>query len=223
MGYKSLFPLGHGSLLPLCSTARLPRAGSLCSWLAAASKVLGEGKGSSAPHPWECCQSPLHSWALGRAAQELSQPVGFPRAPDGHCSHCNLKSLPAALLAIFVLALAQVLSPLAKGLFHKAISESGTATMGLFTEQPNEDAQVGISGHFKYFSHIVCHIRSCSFQNTEIYFSLVKQNTQSLKTVFLCANRTCWMMCCLSNTQISTKKRREGREEEWNVKEYYNM
>ncbi|XP_066184080.1 fatty acyl-CoA hydrolase precursor, medium chain-like isoform X2 [Sylvia atricapilla] len=36
---------------------------------------------------------------------------------------------------------ALVLSPLAKGLFHKAISESGTAALGLFTDQPNEDAQ----------------------------------------------------------------------------------
>ncbi|XP_066051044.1 fatty acyl-CoA hydrolase precursor, medium chain-like [Chamaea fasciata] len=36
---------------------------------------------------------------------------------------------------------ALVLSPLAKGLFHKAISESGTATLGLFTDQPNEDAK----------------------------------------------------------------------------------
>ncbi|KAM4767068.1 fatty acyl-CoA hydrolase precursor, medium chain-like isoform 2-T2 [Cyanocitta cristata] len=36
---------------------------------------------------------------------------------------------------------ALVLSPLAKGLFHKAISESGTAALGLFTEQPNEEAQ----------------------------------------------------------------------------------
>ncbi|RLV63200.1 hypothetical protein DV515_00018514, partial [Chloebia gouldiae] len=36
---------------------------------------------------------------------------------------------------------ALVLSPLAKGLFHKAISESGTVTQGLFTDQPKEDAQ----------------------------------------------------------------------------------
>uniref|UniRef100_H0ZYU4 Carboxylic ester hydrolase n=1 Tax=Taeniopygia guttata TaxID=59729 RepID=H0ZYU4_TAEGU len=36
---------------------------------------------------------------------------------------------------------ALVLSPLAKGLFHKAISESGTVTLGLFTDQPKEDAQ----------------------------------------------------------------------------------
>ncbi|XP_054372085.1 fatty acyl-CoA hydrolase precursor, medium chain-like isoform X2 [Molothrus ater] len=36
---------------------------------------------------------------------------------------------------------ALVLSPLAKGLFHKAISESGTAALGLFTDQPKEDAQ----------------------------------------------------------------------------------
>ncbi|XP_068883150.1 fatty acyl-CoA hydrolase precursor, medium chain-like isoform X2 [Aphelocoma coerulescens] len=36
---------------------------------------------------------------------------------------------------------ALILSPLAKGLFHKAISESGTAALGLFTEQPNEEAQ----------------------------------------------------------------------------------
>uniref|UniRef100_A0A8C5UDV7 Carboxylic ester hydrolase n=1 Tax=Malurus cyaneus samueli TaxID=2593467 RepID=A0A8C5UDV7_9PASS len=35
---------------------------------------------------------------------------------------------------------ALVLSPLAKGLFHKAISQSGTATMG-FTDQPKEEAQ----------------------------------------------------------------------------------
>ncbi|KAL9839162.1 fatty acyl-CoA hydrolase precursor, medium chain-like isoform 2-T2 [Geothlypis trichas] len=36
---------------------------------------------------------------------------------------------------------ALVLSPLAKGLFHKAISESGAAAHGLFTDQPMEDAQ----------------------------------------------------------------------------------
>uniref|UniRef100_A0A8C3DM97 Carboxylic ester hydrolase n=1 Tax=Corvus moneduloides TaxID=1196302 RepID=A0A8C3DM97_CORMO len=36
---------------------------------------------------------------------------------------------------------ALVLSPLAKGLFHKAISESGTAGLGLFTDQPKEEAQ----------------------------------------------------------------------------------
>ncbi|XP_058701880.1 fatty acyl-CoA hydrolase precursor, medium chain-like [Poecile atricapillus] len=43
---------------------------------------------------------------------------------------------------------ALVLSPLAKGLFHKAISESGTAGLGLFTDHPNEDAQkiAAISG-----------------------------------------------------------------------------
>ncbi|XP_075290261.1 fatty acyl-CoA hydrolase precursor, medium chain [Opisthocomus hoazin] len=36
---------------------------------------------------------------------------------------------------------ALVLSPLAKGLFHKAISESGTASRILFTDQPEEEAQ----------------------------------------------------------------------------------
>ncbi|KAM6252906.1 fatty acyl-CoA hydrolase precursor, medium chain-like isoform 2-T2 [Porphyrio hochstetteri] len=36
---------------------------------------------------------------------------------------------------------ALVLSPLAKGLFHKAISESGTAIRVLFTEQPKEEGQ----------------------------------------------------------------------------------
>ncbi|KFV60531.1 Fatty acyl-CoA hydrolase precursor, medium chain, partial [Tyto alba] len=36
---------------------------------------------------------------------------------------------------------ALVLSPLAKGLFHKAISESGTAVRALFTDQPEEEAQ----------------------------------------------------------------------------------
>ncbi|XP_076205237.1 fatty acyl-CoA hydrolase precursor, medium chain isoform X1 [Aptenodytes patagonicus] len=36
---------------------------------------------------------------------------------------------------------ALVLSPLAKGLFHKAISESGTAVRILFTDQPEEEAQ----------------------------------------------------------------------------------
>ncbi|XP_054055143.1 fatty acyl-CoA hydrolase precursor, medium chain isoform X2 [Rissa tridactyla] len=36
---------------------------------------------------------------------------------------------------------ALVLSPLGKGLFHKAISESGTAIRVLFTDQPEEDAQ----------------------------------------------------------------------------------
>ncbi|KAM6065418.1 fatty acyl-CoA hydrolase precursor, medium chain isoform 2-T2 [Theristicus caerulescens] len=37
---------------------------------------------------------------------------------------------------------ALVLSPLAKGLFHKAISESGTAVRILFTDQPEKEAQV---------------------------------------------------------------------------------
>ncbi|XP_021237615.1 fatty acyl-CoA hydrolase precursor, medium chain-like isoform X2 [Numida meleagris] len=36
---------------------------------------------------------------------------------------------------------ALILSPLAKGLFHKAISESGTAIRTLFTEKPEEEAQ----------------------------------------------------------------------------------
>ncbi|KFZ46528.1 Fatty acyl-CoA hydrolase precursor, medium chain, partial [Antrostomus carolinensis] len=36
---------------------------------------------------------------------------------------------------------ALVLSPLAKGLFHKAISESGTAIRVLFTDHPEEEAQ----------------------------------------------------------------------------------
>ncbi|KAM6058002.1 fatty acyl-CoA hydrolase precursor, medium chain-like [Chlamydotis macqueenii] len=36
---------------------------------------------------------------------------------------------------------ALVLSPLAKGLFHKAISESGTAISLLFTDQPEEEAK----------------------------------------------------------------------------------
>uniref|UniRef100_A0A8C3LZG5 Carboxylic ester hydrolase n=1 Tax=Chrysolophus pictus TaxID=9089 RepID=A0A8C3LZG5_CHRPC len=36
---------------------------------------------------------------------------------------------------------ALVLSPLAEGLFHKAISESGTAIRTLFTEKPEEEAQ----------------------------------------------------------------------------------
>ncbi|XP_061201926.1 fatty acyl-CoA hydrolase precursor, medium chain-like [Neopsephotus bourkii] len=36
---------------------------------------------------------------------------------------------------------ALILSPLAKGLFHKAISESGTAVRALFTDHPEEEAQ----------------------------------------------------------------------------------
>ncbi|KFQ44489.1 Fatty acyl-CoA hydrolase precursor, medium chain, partial [Nestor notabilis] len=36
---------------------------------------------------------------------------------------------------------ALVLSPLAKGLFHKAISESGTAARALFTDHPEKEAQ----------------------------------------------------------------------------------
>ncbi|XP_027766306.1 fatty acyl-CoA hydrolase precursor, medium chain-like isoform X2 [Empidonax traillii] len=36
---------------------------------------------------------------------------------------------------------ALVLSPLAKGLFHRAISESGTALLSSFTDQPKEEAQ----------------------------------------------------------------------------------
>ncbi|XP_010716038.1 fatty acyl-CoA hydrolase precursor, medium chain-like [Meleagris gallopavo] len=42
---------------------------------------------------------------------------------------------------------ALVLSPLAKGLFHKAISESGTAIRTSFTNKPEEEAQVGILWH----------------------------------------------------------------------------
>lgn len=49
------------------------------------------------------------------------------------------------MLVTLVLAFFQVLSPLAKGLFHKAISESGTAVRILFTDEPEEQAQVGIS------------------------------------------------------------------------------
>ncbi|XP_009952219.1 PREDICTED: fatty acyl-CoA hydrolase precursor, medium chain-like, partial [Leptosomus discolor] len=37
---------------------------------------------------------------------------------------------------------AHVLSPMAKGLFHKAISESGTAVRLLFTDKPEEEAHV---------------------------------------------------------------------------------
>lgn len=66
------------------------------------------------------------------------------------------------VLVMLVLASSQVLSPLAKGLFHKAISESGTATLGLFTDQPNEDAQVGICGNSNYFFQNVLHILNCS-------------------------------------------------------------
>jgi len=55
------------------------------------------------------------------------------------------------VLVMLVLIFLQVLSPLAKGLFHKAISESGTASRILFTDQPEEEAQVGIWWYF-YFS-----------------------------------------------------------------------
>lgn len=48
------------------------------------------------------------------------------------------------MLLMLVLAFLQVLSPLAKGLFHKAISESGTAVRVLFTDQPEEEAQVSV-------------------------------------------------------------------------------
>ncbi|OXB61787.1 hypothetical protein ASZ78_004060 [Callipepla squamata] len=37
---------------------------------------------------------------------------------------------------------ALILSPLAKGLFHRAISQSGTAIRSLFTENPEEEAQM---------------------------------------------------------------------------------
>lgn len=121
------------------------------------------------------------------------------------------------VIDMLVLSFSQVLSPLAKGLFHKAISESGTVTLGLFTDQPKEDAQVGITGNFNYFSQVVhrC-ILSCSVQNIETWF-LSCESKQSLKTVFLCASSTCLRMCCYSNSQISTKR------QERNVNEKSNM
>uniref|UniRef100_A0A8D2PZH3 Carboxylesterase type B domain-containing protein n=1 Tax=Zosterops lateralis melanops TaxID=1220523 RepID=A0A8D2PZH3_ZOSLA len=81
------------------------------------------------------------------------------------------------LTAEWSLSFQNVLSPLAKGLFHKAISESGTASLGLFTDQPNEDAQVGICGNFNYFFQNILHILNCSVQSMQTCgFFLLKQN-----------------------------------------------
>ncbi|XP_010291995.1 PREDICTED: liver carboxylesterase 1 [Phaethon lepturus] len=61
---------------------------------------------------------------------------------------------------------ALVLSPLAKGLFHKAISESGTAVRVLFTDQPEEEAQriATASGCEKYSSAAIV---ECLREKTE--------------------------------------------------------
>lgn len=114
---------------------------------------------------------------------------------------------------MLVLAFPQVLSPLAKGLFHKAISESGTAALGLFTDQPNKEAQVSICGNFNYFFQIVLHIWNCSFQNIETRFFPCETKHTVIKDSISVANSTRLMMCCFSNTQISTKKkeRRQGK------------
>ncbi|NXV62858.1 SASB hydrolase, partial [Molothrus ater] len=86
--------------------------------------------------------STLHSWAMARGYTGTLLAHGLSK-----CSQWPLLILKPKIpgentvLVMLVLAFSQVLSPLAKGLFHKAISESGTAALGLFTDQPKEDAQ----------------------------------------------------------------------------------
>ncbi|XP_039554130.1 fatty acyl-CoA hydrolase precursor, medium chain-like [Passer montanus] len=87
---------------------------------------------------------------------------------------------------------ALVLSPLAKGLFHKAISESGTAALGFFTDQPKEDAQVGIGGNFNSFFLTVLHILNCSIQNTETWFP----SWETKQTIIKDSNSVCKQYMC---------------------------
>uniref|UniRef100_A0A663DMU0 Carboxylic ester hydrolase n=1 Tax=Aquila chrysaetos chrysaetos TaxID=223781 RepID=A0A663DMU0_AQUCH len=79
---------------------------------------------------------------------------------------------------------ALVLSPLAKGLFHKAISESGTAVRVLFTDQPEEEAQriATISGCEKASSAAIV---ECLREKTE---EEIVQITQKMPSLFISAS-----------------------------------
>ncbi|KFW64496.1 Fatty acyl-CoA hydrolase precursor, medium chain, partial [Pygoscelis adeliae] len=78
---------------------------------------------------------------------------------------------------------ALVLSPLAKGLFHKAISESGTAVRVLFTDQPEEEAQriVAASGCEKSSSAAIV---ECLREKTE---EEIVQITLKMSSLFISA------------------------------------
>ncbi|XP_074895475.1 fatty acyl-CoA hydrolase precursor, medium chain-like [Buteo buteo] len=79
---------------------------------------------------------------------------------------------------------ALVLSPLVKGLFHKAISESGTAVRVLFTDQPEEEAQsiATASGCEKTSSAAIV---ECSREKTEEEIVQITQK-MDLMTLQLC-------------------------------------
>uniref|UniRef100_A0A8B9N403 Carboxylic ester hydrolase n=1 Tax=Accipiter nisus TaxID=211598 RepID=A0A8B9N403_9AVES len=79
---------------------------------------------------------------------------------------------------------ALVLSPLAKGLFHKAISESGTAVRVLFTDQPEEEAQriATASGCEKASSAAIV---ECLREKTE---EEIVQITQKMPSLFISAS-----------------------------------
>lgn len=70
-----------------------------------------------------------------------------------------------------------------------------------------------ICGNFNYFFQIVLHIWNCSFQNIETRFFPCETRHTVIKDSISVANSTRLMMCCFSNTQISTKKkeRRQGK------------
>ncbi|KAK4814392.1 hypothetical protein QYF61_018151 [Mycteria americana] len=79
---------------------------------------------------------------------------------------------------------ALVLSPLAKGLFHKAISESGTAVRVLFTDQPEEEAQriATASGCEKFSSAAIV---ECLREKTE---EEILQITLKMPSLFISAS-----------------------------------
>ncbi|XP_009915721.1 fatty acyl-CoA hydrolase precursor, medium chain isoform X2 [Haliaeetus albicilla] len=79
---------------------------------------------------------------------------------------------------------ALVLSPLAKGLFHKAISESGTAVRVLFTDRPEEEAQriATASGCEKTSSAAIV---ECLREKTE---EEIVQITQKMPSLFISAS-----------------------------------
>ncbi|XP_014798062.1 PREDICTED: fatty acyl-CoA hydrolase precursor, medium chain-like isoform X2 [Calidris pugnax] len=79
---------------------------------------------------------------------------------------------------------ALVLSPLAKGLFHKAISESGTAIRVLFTDQPEEDAQ-RIATAFGCEKHSSAAMVECLRGKTE---EEIIQTTLKMPSLFISAS-----------------------------------
>uniref|UniRef100_A0A8B9BYQ9 Carboxylic ester hydrolase n=1 Tax=Anser brachyrhynchus TaxID=132585 RepID=A0A8B9BYQ9_9AVES len=79
---------------------------------------------------------------------------------------------------------ALVLSPLAKGLFHKAISESGTAVRILFTDQPEEQAQ-GIAAAAGCEKSSSAALVECLREKTE---AELEQITLKMPPVFISAS-----------------------------------